>query len=62
MCKGEMMKFKLLRKNTTLKADGKTLVFKDGVVEIKKATKDIEALVASKFIEEIKEDGKSNNS
>jgi len=55
------MKFKLLRKNTTLKADGKTLVFKDGVVEIKKTTKDIEALVASKYIEEIK-NGKSNNS
>jgi len=61
MCKGEMMRFRLLRKNTTLKANGKTLVFKDGVVEIKKTTKDIEALVASKYIEEIK-DGKSNNS
>ena len=55
------MKYRLLRKNTTLEADGKTLVFKDGVVEIKKTTKDIEALVASKYIEEIKNDGESTN-
>ena len=56
------MKYKQLRKNTILKADGKVLVFKDGVCEVKKVTKDIQALVDSKYIGEIQEDGKSINS
>lgn len=48
------MKFKKNRHNATLKADGKELVFKDGVCEIKKMTKGIKALVDAKYIEEIK--------
>ena len=57
------MKIILLRKNSTLKADGKALDFKDGVCEIKKITKDIQSLIDTGYIklEEIK-DGKSANS
>ena len=50
------MKFKKKRTKTTLKADGKELVFKDGVCEVKKVTKDIQALVDAKYIEEIEND------
>lgn len=49
------MKFRRLRKKTILKADGKELVFKNGVCTVAKETKDIKALVDSKYIEEIKD-------
>lgn len=56
------MQYRRLRQNTILKADGKELVFKDDVCKVKEVTKDIQALVDAKYIEEIKEDGKSINS
>lgn len=55
------MKFKLLRKNTKLKADGKTLVFNNGILDVKKITKDIQFLIDAGYIKEEKKNGKSNN-
>ncbi len=52
------MKLRLLRKAATLKADGKKLVFEDGVCEVKKLTKDLEFLVKNGYLEVIK-DGKA---
>jgi len=51
------MKLIKLRKDATLKADEKVLVFKDGVCEVKKITKDIQALIDDGYIkEEIKDE------
>ena len=47
------------RENTTLVADGKELVFENGVCKVEKITKDIQALVDANYIEEIQEDGKA---
>ena len=52
-----MMKFKLLRQNTNLKADGKTLVFKNGILDVKKITKDIQFLIDAGYIKEEKKNG-----
>ena len=54
------MKLKLLRKNTTLKADGKELVFKDGFLEVKKITKGIQALIDDGYLEKIEEKNNGN--
>lgn len=48
------MQVKSTRGNSTLKADGKALVFKDGVCEVKK-TKGIQALLDAGYIEEVKD-------
>jgi len=56
------MKLKLLRKNTTLKADGKTLDFKDGFLEVKKITKDIQFFIDAGYIKEEKTNGNATNS
>jgi len=50
------LKYKQLRANTILKADSKVLVFKNGVCEVKVATKDINSLVDAKYIQEIKDE------
>lgn len=50
------MKFIKTRENAELIADGKPLVFKDGVCEVKTITEDIKALIEAKYIEEL-EDG-----
>jgi len=55
------MKLKLLRKNTTLKADGKTLIFKDGFLEVKKITKGIQALIDAGYIKEEIKNGNATN-
>ena len=49
------MRFKQV-KMSILKADGKELVFKDGVVEVKKVTKDIQFFIDQGYIKEIKEE------
>ena len=56
------MKLIQLRKNSILKADGKTLVFEDGVCKVKKITKNIQSLIDAGYIKlEEKEDGESIN-
>ena len=54
------MKLRLLRKNTTLKADGKILNFKDGFLEVKKITKGIQALIDAGYLEKIEEKDNGN--
>ena len=44
------MKIIQCRKNSTLKADGKPLVFKDGVCEVKEITKDIQFFIDAGYI------------
>ena len=55
------MKLKLLRKNATLKADGKQLVFKDGICFVKKITKDIQLFIDAGYIKEENIDGNATN-
>jgi len=56
------MKLKQIRKNSTLKVDGKTLTFKDGTCEVKKITKDIQFFIDAGYIKiEESENGKSTN-
>ena len=56
------MQLKQIRKNSTFKADGKTLVFDDkGLCKVKKITKGIQLLIDAGYIKEVK-DGKSTNS
>jgi hypothetical protein len=43
------------RENAELIADGKPLVFKDGVCEVKTITEDIKALIDANYIEETKD-------
>ena len=58
-----MQKLKILRKNSILKADGKTLVFEDGICKVKKITKNIQSLIDAGYIKlEDKEDVESINS
>jgi len=54
------MKLRLLRKNTTLKSDGKTLVFKKGFLEVKKITKGIQSLIDDGYLEKIEEKNNGN--
>ena len=49
------MQLRLLKNNTTFKADKKELIFKDGICVVKKITKDIQALVDAGYLEIIKE-------
>lgn len=58
------MKYEQVRQNTTLIADSKELVFKDGVCEVKTMTKDIQALIDVGYLKKIEEtqDGKTSNS
>ena len=55
------MKLKLLRKNATLKADGKPMVFKDGICVVKKITKDIQFLIDAGYIKEERTNGNATN-
>lgn len=48
-------KFKQLRGNSTLKANGKELVFKDGIADVTTVTDDIKALVKAGYLEEVKD-------
>ena len=50
------MQFEKTRENTKLFADGKELVFKNGVCKIKKVTKDIQSLVDANYIKEMKDE------
>jgi len=55
------MNLKLLKANTTLKADGKELLFKDGVCVVKKITKNIQSLIDAGYIKEEKTNGNATN-
>lgn len=58
------MHLKQIRKNSELRADGKTLVFDDnGLCQVKKITKSIQSLIDSGYVKiEDSKDGKSTNS
>lgn len=52
----KMKKYRQARGNSTLEIDGKPLVFVDGVLTVKTVSKDLQALIDSGYIVEVKDE------